>query len=93
MIVDKEEVEKDIKKYKAIYAIAEQDGGKLLIESLKFDIRRDIDIIMSLFDEEEMKLRMAVVSLKKNLSLLKVLIGAKPNLDLASEALKAIIDE
>jgi len=90
MKVDKSEIEEDIKKYKAISAIANQDGGKLLIESLRKDIKRDIDIILSLFDGEELKLRMAVVSLKKNLSLLKVLVGSQANFEMAQEALKSI---
>jgi len=86
----KEEVEKDIKTYKSLSALANSDGGKLLIKTLRKDIKSDIDTICSLVNEDEMKLRVAIMSLKKNIALLQTLTRSKKNLELALEALEQV---
>jgi len=86
----KEEVEKDIKTYKSLSALANSEGGKLLIKTLRKDIKSDIDTICSLVNEDEMKLRVAIMSLKKNIALLQTLTRSKKNLELALEALEQV---
>jgi len=86
----KKEVEKDIKTYKSLSALANSDGGKLLIKTLRKDIKSDIDTICSLVNEDEMKLRVAIMSLKKNIALLQTLTRSKKNLELALEALEQV---
>lgn len=93
MQVPKEEILKDIKTHKAITALGNQEGGEILISTLKKEVKRDIDIITSLYNDDEIKLRTAVISLRKDLSLLKLLTGSKKLLDIALEALEKVEDE
>lgn len=87
------EVEADVKKYKSIEAILNQDGGKLLIENLKTDIASDIDTIISLFKAPEMELRCAVAKLIADLSLYRVLLHAPKNAKLAQEVFESLLKE
>jgi len=93
MRVPKEEILKDIKTYKSITSLVNQDGGKLLVKTLRKEVKQDIDIIISLYNDDELKLRSAVISLKKDLSLLKALTGSKKLLDIALEALENVDED
>lgn len=90
MNLTKDEIQKDIKTYKALSAVAISDGGQQLIKGLRKDIKNDIDTICSLVNEDDMKLRVAVMSLRKDIALLQTLTRSKKNLDLALEALEEV---
>lgn len=90
MTFTKEEIQADVKTYKSLSALANSDGGKQLIKNLRKDVKGDIDTICSLVNDDEMKLRVAVISLKKNMALLQTLTRSKKNLDLALEALEEV---
>ena len=65
-------------------------GGQIAIKGLRKDIKNDIDTICSLVNEDDMKLRVAVMSLRKDIALLQTLTRSKKNLDLALEALEEV---
>lgn len=88
--ITKKEIEDDISRFKAIKALGDQEGGKILIAALESDIRSNIDTITTLAGEDEMKIRIAIVSLKKNLELLNTLKKAESLLDIAMDALKNV---
>ena len=86
-------VKDDIGEYKAIAAIANQEGGKLLIDKLKKEILDGVDTIMDLAKGSEIDLRCAVVKLKANVTLLRVLNRAPENARLAEEELSKLLKE
>lgn len=90
MTFTKEEIQKDVKTYKSLSALSDSEGGKQLIKNLRKDIKGDIDTICSLVNDDEMKIRVAIISLKKNIALLQTLTRSRKNLDLALEALEEV---
>lgn len=89
---DKKIVINDLEKFKALEAVSESEGGKILIDTLKGDIRDDIETIMSLFKGDEMELRCAVAKLKSDLTLLRVLLRSKENVKLTEEELQRLTE-
>lgn len=87
------EVLEDVDKYRAIAAILNQEGGKILVESIKSDILRDVDVILGLFKGPEMDLRAAVAKLSVDLNLFRALKHAPENATLAEEALSKLLEE
>lgn len=90
--LDPKIVQEDIDKYKAIAAIAEQEGGKILVAGLKEDIAADIENILSLFRGEDMDLRCAVAKLKADLALYRILKRSPENAKLAVGALEKLLE-
>lgn len=89
--LDPKDVQEDIDKHKAIAAIAEQEGGKILIEGLKASIAGDVETILSLFRGEEMNLRCAVAKLHADLSLYRILKRAPEYAKIAEGALEKLL--
>lgn len=92
-MVKKDEVEKDIKEYKELSALSDSEGGKLLMKNLRKDIKTDLEILCSLVDDDELKLRVAIMSFKKNLALLRTITRSKKNLELALQALEEVEED
>lgn len=86
------EIRDDLDKYKAIAALGNQDGGKLLLEMLRSTIANCVESITSLADGEDMKLRCAALKLKVNLDLYRALKRADENVTLAEEALTKLLE-
>ena len=86
------EVKDDLDKYAALSAIANQQGGKILVDGLKTDITNDVETIISLFRGEEMELRCTIAKLKADLTLYRVLIHAEQNATLAKEELTKLLE-
>ena len=89
---NKQDVVDDIHKFKAITAIANQEGGKILIDNLREDIKTDVEGIIGLFRGDEIELRCAIAKLKADLGLYRVLIRAEDNAKLAEEALAKFLE-
>lgn len=85
------EVKEDLGNYKALSALADSEGGKLLLTNLQNDIAADVTSIMSLFRGEELALRCAVAKLVADFSLYRVLRNADENVKLADEALAELL--
>lgn len=91
--MEKEEIQTDIKRLKSISAVAEQEGGKLLIKSLQKDVVNDLETILSLYRGDEMELRTAAANLKAHLGVLRTLTRSRSQLKLAMSALEAVEKE
>lgn len=86
-------VEDDFKKYQAINAIANQEGGKVLIKSLESDVVAGVDMIISLYKGDEMELRTTIAKLSANLNLLRVFKRAIKNEDELRKELATLLEE
>ncbi len=92
--MNKEEIQKDIKKYSSIEAVEKSDGGKLLIASLEKDI-------VSCIDELSAKIKIAthielvaiVAKMSERLTLLRVIRRAKKLKNLATKELDFLLKE
>lgn len=89
--LNEEEVVADVERYKSIAAILDQDGGKVLVEGLRASVTSDINRIIALFSAPEMELRCAVAKLKADLDLYHTLVHARPNAEVAQEALAGLL--
>lgn len=87
------EVKDDLGTFKAIEAITHQEGGKILMSRMKDEIRDDIESILSLARGAEMDLRTAVIKLKADLNLYRVLKRSKANVRLAEEELSKLLED
>lgn len=87
-----QEVKDDLGKFKALAALSNQEGGKILLEAQKSAITDSIELIMSLFRGEEMLLRCAVAKLIANLDLYRVLKRAEQNAKLTEEELSRLLE-
>ena len=54
---EKKELLADLGTFKALDAVLEQEGGKILVKNLEKDFVSQLEIAMSLCSEDEMKLR------------------------------------
>lgn len=89
--LDKKEILDDIGKYKAIEALLNFEGGKLLVETAHKDIVNSMDLLASSYKTATHADLIALcANLKANLDMLRVFKNAKTNRELAEEALKSL---
>lgn len=82
----------DADKYQALYALSTSEGGKILIESLKADIRSSIEkIAAGAGTLDEWMLRAECANLNVQLNMLRSLTRSAENRDGALEALDELI--
>jgi len=86
-------VQDDLDKYHAINAIANQEGGKILIKSLESDVVAGVETVISLYKGDEMELRSTIAKLSANLSLLRVFKRAVKNEEELRKELVALLEE
>lgn len=86
------EVEQQIADFKAIAAIAEQDGGKLIIQTVEKDVLSSIERLISLETATDTELRIAAMKLRVNLAMWRTLKRAPENQRLAEEELLKILE-
>lgn len=87
------EVENDISNFKAIEAVVNQDGGKIIVSGLQKDIIGSIETICASDKLSDMELRIAVIKLRTNLSMLRLLKRAPKNRVMAEEELIRLLEE
>lgn len=86
------EIKKDIKKYGAIAAIANTDGGKILISSLKKDIISSINELTSGYKIlSHIEIIAICARLSERLAVLKTINNSTNNKKFAQEALEFIL--
>ena len=90
---EREEVLSDIKKYKSIAALLDQDGGKLLIKALQSDICGDFDSLCGMIRSDEMTIKSVIARMSANVNLLRVLKRSRKNVKMAEEALKPLLED
>lgn len=90
---EKKELLADLGTFKALDAVLEQEGGKILVKNLEKDFISQLEIAMSLCSEDEMKLRAAVIKMKATLDILRALKRAKKNVKELQEYLIALAEE
>ncbi len=86
------EVRDDLSKYASLSAILDQDGGKLLINTLKQEIADSVQTIVGLFQGDEMHLRTEVARLQAHLNLYRALKRSPLNAKLAEEELSKLLE-
>lgn len=86
-------IQEDIDKYHAINAIANQEGGKVLIKSLEADVVAGVETIISLYKGNEMELRSTIAKLSANLNLLRVFKRAAKNEEELRKELATLLEE
>lgn len=87
------EVREDVEKYKAIEAVLNQEGGKILMSALRSDILTNVEGVISLLKAPEIELRTAVAKLAVNLNFYRALKRSSESAILASEALSKLLEE
>jgi hypothetical protein len=85
------EVKEDLGNYKALSALVDSEGGKIVFRTLQKDIAADVETIISLYNGDEMALRCAVVKLKVDYNMYRLLRNADPNVKLAEEKLSELL--
>lgn len=89
-----EEIKKDIKKFSAIDAISNTEGGKIIVKSIQKDVISSIDDLSSKYKTAtHIELISLCARLSERLSLLRVLNKAKKLKKLAQEELEFILKE
>jgi len=89
-----EEVKKDIKKYSAIDAISNSEGGKIVISSLQKDVVSVIDEMISKYKvASHTELISLCATLSARLTLLRVLNRSKKLKKVALEELDFLLKE
>lgn len=87
--MNKEEITKDIKKYKAVEAVANSDGGKIIEKDIKDDLISVIDQISVKYGElSHIELIALCAGLNEKLTMLRIFKNAKTNRKMAIEALE-----
>lgn len=87
------EAKDDLDRAKAIAAVMNQEGGKLLLGALREDILSDVESLISLFKAPETELRVAVLKLRADLNMYRVLKRASESATLIEEALSKLLEE
>lgn len=86
---EKDEIKEDLKKYKALEAVANSDGGQILLETLVADIEYSIDILVSDYKTlPDIELRSTCANLATNLAIFKALTNSSKNKKFALSELK-----
>ncbi len=89
---EKELIEKDIDKYGSLEALANTDGGKVLIDSLKDDVVASIEEIMTRYKELSHTEFIALgASLEAKFNVIKSIDRSMENKELAKDYLKQIL--
>lgn len=91
--IEKDELLADLGTFKALDAIAEQEGGKILVKNLEKDFVTQLEVAISLCSDDEMKLRTAVIKMKATLDILRALKRSKKNAKELQEYLIALAEE
>ena len=82
----------DIANYEALSALKNLEGGKSLIKLLKSDISASVDTLASSYIKApESELRAICARLEARLGLLRVIMRAKKNSELADEYLAELV--
>lgn len=87
------EVKVDLKRAAALEAVANSEGGQIILDSIRRDITDDIETVMSLFKGAEMDLRCAVAKLKGDLALYRILKRAPEGAKLTRDELSRLLEE
>lgn len=87
------EVESDISNFKAIEAVVNQEGGKIIVSNLEKDIINSVETVCASDKLSDMELRIAVIKLRTNLAMLRMLKRAPKNRVMAEEALLKLLEE
>jgi len=91
--IEKDELLADLATFKALDAIVDQEGGKILVKNLEKDFITQLEVVMSLCSDDELKLRTAVIKMKATLDILRALKRAKKNAKEPQEYLIALAEE
>lgn len=87
------EIEDDISKYAKLESLANNEGGKLLIDSSEKDIINSIDTIIGKYKEaSHIELIAIIARLEARLSLLRTLTNAGKNKKLAKQELERLLN-
>ncbi len=87
-------IKEDVEKMKALSAIPNTEGGKILIDSLGRDVVGSVESLIGGYKEaSDTKLRATIAKLQADLGLLRVLTRAEENSRVAQDALKAFLQE
>lgn len=91
---DIKELATDIDTYAAIAAIANQQGGKILVDTATKDIVTTVEALAAGYEKlSHAELMGKCATLRANLAMLRTLTRADKNLDLAGEALAEAVKE
>ena len=92
--MNKEEVEKDLKKFTQLESLANSEGGKILIDACIDDIKSIIDSIAYSTPKQSIEQYIGLTcELKEKLAMYNILKNAKKNVELTRETLKEILDK
>jgi hypothetical protein len=87
--ISKEEIQKDLNKYKAIVAMTNQEGGQMLVKLLLSDIETSIDTIAGNYKTfSHTDFIAQACRLHERLTMYRLITGAKHNLKIVEDALK-----
>lgn len=85
--------EEKLKENKNLFAVAEMDGGKILIEKLQENIKYAILNLSSEYEEmTEIQMKATVSIISANMDILKMLKGAEKNKKFFEKEVKEIIE-
>ena len=87
-------IKEDVEKMKALSAVSNTEGGKMLIDSLGRDVVNGVESLIGNYKTSgEMKLIATIAKLQSDLGLLRVLTRAEANSKEAQAALKELLEE
>jgi len=90
----KEEVKTDIKKFSALEAVSNSEGGKILVTSLEKDITSSVDELSGKYKTATLNEMVALCArLSERLSMLRAIKGASKLKKLAKEELAFLLKE
>lgn len=91
---NREDTEKNIKKFSQLDALSNSEGGKVLIEALLKDIKSIIESVAYSNPKQTIEEYIALTcALREKLAMYNVLKNAKKNAELEMETLKEILDK
>lgn len=86
---DIKDIKDEVKKFKALEAVGDSEGGKLIIASVLKDIDSAIHSLIGKYKSaSDSELRAACASLEANYNLFKLLTGASDNKKIAMQDLR-----
>ena len=92
-LTEKEEVEQDLKKYKALGVMVDSEGGQIAIKELISVVVSDIDSVLSRYrDIPEVELRAMLASIQSNVGLVKYMNRAKSNIKVLEDIFKELTE-
>lgn len=90
-MTEKELLTEQLGKYRGLDVLADSEGGKTLLASLRHSIANDVEAIVSLIKAPDVELRVAIAKLASNLSVYRTLTNAKENATITEEELNALL--